>query len=367
MLPIYDTVVVGAGVAGAAVAYHLKKMGHNVAVLDQAPLCSGASGAAGAFVSPMIGKPNPLKSFTNGAFSYAVTLYKEVAGDEFIQNGVLRLAKEDEEQGHFEELEEFIELPYEKRDEGYFFPEGGLIPPETLMTALLKGCDCHFRYQVEALEQDSEGCWLFNGFKAKNVVLATGAYVPLVKFPFKFLRAVWGERIRIETDTRTTHNYHKKVSVSTTVNGNQLLIGATHKKNHDWFIDENTEAELLKSAEDILPIKNPKVIEIKAGMRPGSVDYYPIVGAVPDIEANIRDFESIRHGTKVPPEKLHYKQGLYIHTGHGGRGFVTAPESARMLAEKIVNGTPVPENLDLVRYFYRWMRRDYKPGADIPS
>lgn len=360
MSSVYDTAVVGAGIAGASVAYHLNQLGHKVVIIDQAPLCSGASGAAGAFVSPMIGKPNPLKTFINEAFAYSVRLFRDLAGDAFIQNGVLRLPKEDEAQEDFDALEQFIEIPYVKRDGGYFFPEAGLIPPEAIIAALIKGCDSRFGYQVEKLDREEGGLWVFDGLKAKNVVLATGAYVPLVDFPFPIQRGVWGERIRIETPTRTVHNYHKKVSVSTTVNGNQLLVGATHKKNHDWFIDENTPAELLKKAGEILPIADAKVLEIKAGMRPGSVDYFPILGAVPDIEANVRDFESIRHGSRVPANRLHYKKGLFIHTGHGGRGFVTALKSGAVLAQNIANGSEIPETLDVVRFFYRWMRRNFK-------
>lgn len=360
MSRIYDTAVVGSGIAGASIAYQLKRRGHTVAVIDRAPLCSGASGAAGAFISPMIGKPNPLKTFINDAFDYSTTLFKELVGNGFIQNGVLRLPKDEKDKPSFDALEQFIELPYERRGEGYFFKAGGLIPPDVILPALLEGCDCYFDYHIDALNRDESGLWQFEGFEARNVILSTGGYELPLSFPFPIMRGVWGERIRIETQTRTTHNYHKKVSVSTTVNGNQLLIGATHKKNHDWSIDEEAPKELLKKAEEILPIESPKVLELKAGMRPGSVDYFPILGAVPDIEKNIQDFESIRHGSRVPRERLHYVPGLYLHTGHGGRGFVTSLKSADILAERIVNGVPIPENLDMVRFFYRWMRRGFK-------
>ncbi len=359
----YDVAVIGAGIAGSTIAYQLKKLNQRIAVFDQAALGNGASGAAGAFISPMLGKPNSLKTFTNDAFAYSTQLYHELAGEGFIQNGVLRLPKDEQDKPSFDSLEQFIEMPYERRGEGYFFDRAGVIPPDVILPALLKGCDCFFEQHVEALKRDDEGLWCFGEIRARNVVLATGGYESLVSFPYPLIRGVWGERIRIETPTRTTHNYHKKVSVSTTVNGNQLLIGATHKKNHDWTIDDKAPAELLEKAAEILLIESPHILEIKAGMRPGSVDYYPILGAVPDIEKNIAEFETICHGTKVPRERLHYVPGLYLHTGHGGRGFVTAPLSARLLAKKIVAGEPLPENLDMVRFFYRWMRREYRPGS----
>lgn len=363
MSQLYDVAVIGSGIAGSSIAYQLKKLNQRVAVIDQGELGNGASGAAGAFISPMLGKPNPLKTFTNDAFAYSTQLFHELVGEGFIQNGVLRLPKDERDKISFDAMEQFIEIPYERRGEGYFFDTAGVIPPDVILPALLNGCDCFFEQRVWALEQDDEGLWCFGEIRARNVVLATGGYESLVDYPYPLIRGVWGERIRIETSTRTTHNYHKKVSVSTTVNGNQLLIGATHKKNHDWTIDKKAPEELLEKAKEILPIESPHILETKAGMRPGSVDYYPIMGAVPDTEKNIAEFESIRHGTKVPRDRLHYIPGLYLHTGHGGRGFVTAPLSARMLAERIVNGTSLSESLDAVRFFYRWMRREYRPKS----
>ena len=41
----YDVIVVGAGVVGCSIAYHLAKTGLKVALLDQAQVGAGASGA----------------------------------------------------------------------------------------------------------------------------------------------------------------------------------------------------------------------------------------------------------------------------------------------------------------------------------
>ena len=55
MINVYDTIIIGAGIAGATTAHMLTQKGQSVLVLDKNGIASGGSGAAGAFVSPKIG------------------------------------------------------------------------------------------------------------------------------------------------------------------------------------------------------------------------------------------------------------------------------------------------------------------------
>ena len=55
-MKIYDYLIIGAGSAGCNTACFLQKSGASVAVVDKEGIAGGASGAAGAFLSPLPGK-----------------------------------------------------------------------------------------------------------------------------------------------------------------------------------------------------------------------------------------------------------------------------------------------------------------------
>ena len=67
----YDAIVIGAGIAGSMIGYELEQRGFSVCVLEQNTIASGASGAAGAFLSPMMGKGN-MVNFINSSLEYAL-------------------------------------------------------------------------------------------------------------------------------------------------------------------------------------------------------------------------------------------------------------------------------------------------------
>jgi len=351
----YDVAVIGAGIAGASIAYTLANRGLKVAVLDSAGIAQKASGAAGAFISPKLGKPNPNKAFIHNAYRYVSAFYHEHFPHTFIQRGLLRMPQKNENKEHFFDYESFIDVPYERTNEGFFFPEGGMIAPSELIPKMLER-STFYLHHVDTLAYE-KSVWQMEVCSADHVVLATGFTPPLINVPYFYLRGVWGERIRIESSTPIPHNYHRDVSISTRLANHQVIIGATNdKKKYDETINKAAVEILLQSAREMMPLSCEKVLEVKGGFRPASTDYMPVIGPLIKMEYTPL-YEQITKGVAVPHDALSYYPNLYVHTGHGARGFVTAPLTAKMLADYMMDAVPLANDLDARRFFYRWMRR----------
>jgi len=341
----FDFAIVGAGIAGSCTAYELKKRGFKVVVYDKGErFC--ASLAAGAFISPMIGKPNPFKELTNRAFVYSTKLYQKILDTHYIQKGVLRLPKNEQDEEKFKEYEKYIEFEFIKKNGGFFFPQAGIARANILIPKLLKDIPVFYQ-NISSLEK----------IDAKNIVLATGVFDSLYNLPYKITRGVWGERITIKSDTVLEHAYHKNVSISPTIEGNKILIGATHKREHKRKIDKNAKIELIQKAKEIIEINIKEVLEIKAGMRGASMDYFPVVGNLINAKASIKKYPGIAKGQKIPIDKLVFYKNIFLHTGFGGRGFVLAPYMAKKLVDFIVDKKSLESNIESSRFFYRWARR----------
>jgi glycine oxidase len=92
----------------------------------------------------------------------------------------------------------------------------------------------------------------------------------------------------------------------------RLLIGATlEEAGYDKHIDADTIHRLHQAALDVLPaLGDGRILEDWAGLRPGTPDALPIVGA-----------------TRVP--------GYFVATGHFRDGILLTPVTARAMAQVI--------------------------------
>jgi len=108
-MKIYDIAIVGAGIAGVMVAWWAKRFGKSVLVIDRASSpATGGSSAAGAFISPKLGKANALTNLTNDAFKFSSKFYSKFFGEYFEQSGMLRFAKDESDLANLEYYKEVI-------------------------------------------------------------------------------------------------------------------------------------------------------------------------------------------------------------------------------------------------------------------
>ncbi|MDR2905251.1 MAG: FAD-binding oxidoreductase [Helicobacteraceae bacterium] len=359
----YDAIVIGAGIAGSCIAHFLAENKLKVLVIEKEKIACGASGAAGAFLSPMMGRGR-LVDFVNNSLIFALKFYKNIAADLLIDNGALRIVKSVEDRDQF-----FIDsrnsvLENSILENGVFFKEAGVIEAVKICERLLSNCDVIEKTKANAPKYINNE-WIVNDkFSAKILIASIGFYEPILPVWWLNMRGVWGERLKIKPDFKIDHNYMGDVAISATFADGAAAIGATHKRaKNDWEIDQRAKQDLLQKASDLIPqISNVKVLEIKGGMRPASIDYFPIAGNIINAHKTLAEFPEFPRGGHIKENEFSRYKNLFIFSAHGGRGFVTAPLTAKFLRDIILYGkSELKINQNLLnpdRFFLRNFRRN---------
>lgn len=367
------TAVIGAGVAGCMAAHFLAEAGEEVRLIDRSHIpASGGSGAAGAFVSPKIGKGGPLQELTNEAFSFAHRFYKEHFPEAFHATGVLRIPKDERDMERFDLYEPYNHRPYERWDTaraeaagycnvpgGFYFPEAGDADAQEICRRIGEEIGL-IQMEVHSLERCGEH-WLLHGdirtLEAERVVLATGHESSLVDLRYLGIKGLWGSRGDYATQREFPVSMHKDFSLSSTRNG-RVKLGATHVKRPDPCLacDGRPLAGLEAKAAELTDTSDFRLVETFCGMRSGSRDFFPVAGPLIDVPAMLSEYPAIVRGAKAP---LKHYEGLCILNGLGGRGFVFAPLMARWLAEYLTRGKAPDSRVHPDRLFWKWVRKSF--------
>ena len=366
----YDTIIIGAGIAGASLAYALTQQNQKVLVLDKNGIASGGSGAAGAFVSPKIGKGSDLQTLTNEAFLFAKEFYLSTCPEYFHQTGVIRIPKDESDTQKFCEYEKFNNTVYENYSkeklkslgigiefDSFYFHDAGDCDAVQVCEYLLRDIEVEIYNITEIVYKD--GMW--NVFRqaqeveAKNIVLATGYESNLADLRYMGIRGTWGTRGDFKTSLDLKVSMHQSMSVGSNIDG-IIKLGATHEKEVKEVVpcSDAHALSLKEKASFMIDTSDLEFHKSYCGMRAGSKDYFPLVGKVIDVSYMIENYPKILRGTKP---KLTYVDNLYVLNGLGGRGFVFAPLMAKLLAECIVEEKEVDSRVNPDRLFLKWCRK----------
>lgn len=376
----YDYIIIGAGIAGCSLSYFLKKESKSVLLIDKnKDVAFGASGAAGAFLSPLLGKSNNFKTLVTEALKFSTNIYKKEFS-QFLDNcGTCRIPKNRDEDDKFQSYIPFMDFEFEKFEDGYFFKVGSTIKPYEICKALSSDVEKLFDYEVLKIEQKDDFWIINNEIKANKLFLATGADISLISEPYFDIRAVWGQKIDVKTSTKVDINYHKECSLSKSYNG-IVSIGATHNRfsedmsNSSYnlklkninLIDHNEKTlqimkndtkELLEKANSIKKLEDIELLDVKIGARASSVDYFAMIGLLVDSKKSFEKYPHIKNGTHIKNENLEVIKNLYTLNGVGGRGFVLSLYLAHNLVENILRDKKLDENITNFRLFSRWAKR----------
>ncbi|MGB1311078.1 MAG: FAD-dependent oxidoreductase, partial [Leucothrix sp.] len=157
-------VVVGAGIAGCQIAWHLAKLGWRVTLLEREnQISSQASGNLAGIISPLMSaKPNKTEAFYLHAFEYTLQHLKALKAAgldvDWFDCGVLQLAHSERELQRWHTLyarqlpTDFIQhLDAEQATKmagipchypANYFPQAGYINPASWCRALINDSDC---------------------------------------------------------------------------------------------------------------------------------------------------------------------------------------------------------------------------------
>lgn len=345
--------VIGAGLAGASMAYVLRGRGMNVDVYDPNGIASGASGNPLGLINPKLtAQQSPETDFY--ASAYALTLrvlkglYQTHPGIAFRQCGAFHPAMDNEKQKrqsaylknlwwHSDHMhpvtrsmtEEITGVPLGY--DGIFFPDAACVNPRALCTAYLDGAPVE-RLGVTGIEH-TDGHWVLtadDGSRKEgydSVVLANGWKVK------DFAQTAWlpihttaGQISVFEPTERTRAlrcNLHFGGYLSPARDGIQLL-GATFKPWDDEAeVTQDDHAENLQKLAtlDAALAQGIDITDGRASLRTSSQDRLPVIGQVPDAQ-QWQDAQS-------------YHGGLYVSTAHGSHGIISSLMAAYDLAAQI--------------------------------
>lgn len=394
--------VIGGGIAGAAVAERLAVRGWQVVLVERGgAVASAASGNhAGSFHPVVTSDDSLLARLTRAGTLYALRHWRalEVAGQVLCWGrcGVLQLARDAREASAQRSALERLRFPSAyvceaTREQasahagiplgagGLWFAHSGWVQPRTLVAALLARCaaalDLRLGVEVAALEHDGAE-WLARDpagrviDAAPVVVLASGIDATgLARVPALRLRRVRGQVSHLPAE-----RFGSDAPRVVVLRGGALLppvdglclVGASYDfDDTDPAPRIDGHAGNLERLARIAPGAalgtDPATLAGRVGFRAVTPDRLPVVGALPQAHAGPA-------ASAVPRLGLLARQpGLFGAFGYGSRGLVWASLAAELLASQIED-EPLPleaalvDAMDPARFLLRALSRGTAVG-----
>lgn len=346
----YDFIVVGHGLAGATLAYTLRKQGNKVLVIDE-PRQYTASKVAAGLVNPVAGK-RFAKTWLADTFIPAANAYYDELEEHFSQSlffhkPIYKIFSSIEEQNTWmaksagEGWQEYIEATYTQSisQPGIQDPFGGImikqggylqVPQmlELLSQELLQqNLMLPEYFNVELLQLTEQGV-KYKDVVAKHLIFCEGHHVVHNPY-FKWLpiQPTKGEVLEVRAQNFKAECIYNKAVYVVPIEEVAFKIGATY----DWRNpnEEPTEAGQEELAERFRQITSQSfnIINHWAGIRPAVRDRRPLVGTHPE------------------------HTQLSVFNGMGSKGVLMAPYLAQRFAAALAGEADSLPDVHISRYF----------------
>ncbi|WP_394235991.1 NAD(P)/FAD-dependent oxidoreductase [Niallia oryzisoli] len=383
----FDVVVIGAGVIGSSVAYHLAKKGLAVALIEKGGVASGTSSRCDAVALICDKKPGIDTEIGYASIQLFKQLAKEFSVDfEFSSRGSLYVCETEQEleiardyvsqqakagydmrmvdRNQLQEIE-----PYLADDlaGGIWTEVDSSMNPYKLCYAFVEegkklGLKVYDYHAVQDITLDNKGrvesvVTDRGSFKTKRIVNCAGVWSPKIAdmvgipIPIKPRKGMVliSEKTPLKIASQKVHEFGymlskfediqfkrnvselvEKHNVAFTIEpteANNFLVGGHRAfKGYDIRAEIEVMNAIAERAIRFLPIlKELNCIRAYAGVRPWVEDHLPIVSEVEEVP------------------------GFYMASGHEGDGISMSPITGRMVAQ-LITGEPTDFNIDKLNY-----------------
>jgi glycine oxidase len=330
-----DVVICGAGIIGLSLAIELRRAGATVVVLDRTePGSEASSAAAGMLVTADPDTNAVLKPLAEASAALYSAFVDELElrsrlSVSYENRGALYIALEQERfpfpELSFAQVRE-LEPSLAEYPHVYFLQEQSVDPRLLVRAALLMakhlGIAVHHEARVEGVaptkEHQLEVKTARGLYETAIFVNCAGAWAGEISGAAIPTRPVKGQMLAVipqNCELRHVIRSHDVYLVPR--KGGRVLIGSTvEEAGFDKTVDPSTIQRLHQAAANLVPaIGEAKIAEAWAGLRPGSPDDLPMLGA-----------------GSLP--------GTYVATGHFRNGILLAPITAVAMAELIQGKQP---------------------------
>ena len=332
--PNRKAVVVGAGVAGAAVCERLCARGWEVELYEKhaAPAQEASGNHAGTFHPIVTPDDSVFARITRASFLFSLSRFKKFSGVRWDPCGVLQLARDAKEEASQRASISALALPpeyaqYVTREEasahagvpvsapGLWFPEGGWIQPRSLVEAQLEACGSRLkRFFGKTLSVLPD---------VPAVILANSAEAPkLQDIPHLRMRRVRGQLSHLAAaGIDAPHVVVLRGGMILPPVEGICVVGASFDLDDaDPAPRAESDAGNLERLKRILPLtENPGILESRVSFRAVAPDRLPVVGKLTEGNRN----------------------GVYCAFAYGSRGLIWAALAAELIASQL-EGEPLP-------------------------
>jgi len=394
---VREAIVIGAGLAGASVAWSLARRGWRVTILERgAHLAAGASALPMGLLHPhLTADDNDAARLTRAGFFTSRAMLQRLAPTGLWQQrslwraeGTLVQAADAQEADDWRVLAASLDLPpsfvrflaaseatqllgIPPQNGGWWFGGGATVAVAKLCAALVESAGATLRIgaATERIERQSDQ-WIAENedgaalATAPVCIVASALDAPrLLRLQHAPVRSVRGRLSLFEAPALASLRASTSGSGTlATADQGRFLVGASYEVEangelHDGDVARIHDGNLQRLARMISGPLAVTPVGVFDGIRCVARDRLPLVGAVADESAMSEEMAT--HGAHL--EDLPRRPGLYASFAFGSRGLSLAPLAGELIAAQ-VEGEPWPlerslaARVDVARFLLQRMR-----------